>query len=317
MIAGGVTRAKDKASARWHALQQRHVSVRHVVAAWNLLKENNGGQYAAAITYFSFLALFPLLLLAVSITGFVLRAHPATEQSLYDHITENIPGDLGKTLQSSLQAAIDSRAGVGIIGLLGVLVTGLGWVGNLRTAINAVWGHAPAKISFIKAKLADLVLLASLGLAALISLGLTIVGTSLTDQILRAMGLDDLPGATALLKVVGIAIAVGGDVIIFWWLLVRLPGARVPGRIAMRGAVLAAVGFEVLKIVGTYTVAHTADSPTAGPFASIVAVLIWMQLVARWVLFACAWTATLTAEHRPPAQAASTAPEPAVAPDLP
>lgn len=294
---GGPARLKARTGTRWAALQQRYVWLRHVVAAWNLLKANNGSQYAAAITYYSFLALFPLLLLAVSITGFVLQTNPGAEQSFYDHITENVPGDLGRTLQSSVQAAIDSRAGVGIVGLLGVLVTGLGWVGNLRTAIDAVWGRTPDKIGFGKAKLADLLLLAGLGVAALVSLGLTVAGTSLTDQILGAIGLDDLPGAAALLKVLGIAIAVLGDVVIFWWLLVRLPGVPVPLRIAVRGALLAAVGFEVLKIVGSYTVAHTANSPTAGPFAGVVAVLIWMQLVARWVLFACAWTATLTAEH--------------------
>ena len=311
-MAGRVERAKARGSARWDALQQRHVWLRHVVSAWNLLKHNNGSQYAAAITYFSFLALFPLLLLAVSITGFVLQSHPAAEQDFYDHITETIPGDLGRTLQSSLQAAINSRAGVGVIGLLGVLVIGLGWVGNLRTAIDAVWDRTPPKVSFVKAKLADLAVLAGLGLAALVSLGLTVVGTSLTDQILRAVGLDDLPGATALLKLLGIAIAAAGDVLIFWWLLVRLPGIPVPARIAVRGALLAAVGFEVLKIVGTYTVAHTANSPTAGPFAGVVAVLIWIQLVARWMLFSCAWTATLTAEHRPSVADHKPTAEPAV-----
>jgi membrane protein len=100
-----------------------------------------------------------------------------------------------------------------------------------------------------------------------------------------------------MLKLLGIAIAVAGDMIIFWWLLVRLPQIEVPTRIAVKGALLAAVGFEVLKIVGSFTIAHTANSPRAGPFAGILAVLIWIQLVARWMLFACAWTAVLAAEH--------------------
>src|SRR5581483_8582993 len=104
------------------------------------------------------------------------------------------------------------------------------------------------------------------------------------------------PGSTFVLKVLGIAIAVLGDMIIFWWLMVRLPGQDVPARVAVRGALLAAVGFEVLKVVGTYTIAHAAKSPTAGPFAGIIAVLVWIQLVARFMLFACGWTATLTAE---------------------
>jgi membrane protein len=68
-------------------------------------------------------------------------------------------------------------------------------------------------------------------------------------------------------------------------LLVRLPGVDVPGRVALKGALVVSVGFEILKIVGAYTIKRSAASPTAGPFASIVAVLIWIQLVARWMLF--------------------------------
>ena len=97
--------------------------VAHAAQAWRVVKENNGGLYAGAITYFSFLALFPLILLAVAITGFVLHAHPAAQASLFDHISENVPGDFGKTLRSSIQTAIDARAGVGIVGLVGVLIT--------------------------------------------------------------------------------------------------------------------------------------------------------------------------------------------------
>ena len=62
--------------------------------------------------------------------------------------------------------------------------------------------------------------------------------------------------------------------------------------------ILAAVGFEVLKIVGTYTIAHTAQSPTAGPFAGVLAVLIWIQLVSRFLLFCCAWMATAGYDER-------------------
>ena len=60
----------------------------------------------------------------------------------------------------------------------------------------------------------------------------------------------------------------------------------------MRGLILASVGFEILKIIGTFTVAHTANSPSAGPFAGVLAVLIWVQLVSRFMLFCCAWLAT-------------------------
>lgn len=293
-----LARLKERLTARWSALKIRHASLRHAVSAWGLMQRNNANQYAAAITYFSFLALFPLALLAVAIVGFVLHSDQQLQRDLFAHVTQNVPGRFGETLKSSIQTAIDNRSSVGIIGLLGVLLTGLGWIGNMRSAIDAVWGRSPAKLNFVKAKFADLVLLAGLGLGAAASIGLTVIGTSATDQILAAMGLDDLPGATVVLKLLGIAIAIAGDMIIFWWLMIRVPEMDVPPAIAVKAVLLASVGFEVLKIVGSYTIAHTANSPTAGPFASTIAILVWIQLVARWLLFSCAWTATLTAEHR-------------------
>ena len=50
--------------------------VRHTVLAWQRMTVHNGGQFAGAITYFSFLALFPLLLLVISVAGFVLQGAP-------------------------------------------------------------------------------------------------------------------------------------------------------------------------------------------------------------------------------------------------
>lgn len=298
MAAGRVTRLRAGAADRWAALKRRYTWLRHVVAAWDLLQRNNGGQYAAAITFFSFLALFPLLLLVAAVTGFVLHSHPGAEQTLYNHLTDNVPGPLGQTIKHSLQAAIASRTGIGVVGLVGVLLSGLGWIGNLRGAVDGVWGRTPPKMNFVMAKLANLVVLAGLGIAGLVSVGLTVIGTSLTDQILRAIGLEHVAGGHAVLKLLGIALAVVGDTLIFWWVLVRLPQRDVPARIAVRGALLAAVGFEVLKVIGTYTIAHTANSPTAGPFASLLGVLIWIQLVARWLLFACAWTAVVSGEYQ-------------------
>ncbi|SHG01041.1 membrane protein [Jatrophihabitans endophyticus] len=295
---GRLARVKAGAAGRWQRAQQDHLWLRHVVDAWGLLTRNHGNQYAGAITYFSFLALFPMLLLAVSVTGFVLSSHPGAEADLFRHITDEVPGEFGTTLSESVQTAIDKRTGVGIVGLLGVLLTGLGWIGNLREAIDAVWGRAKPKRNFLAERLSNLLVLAGLGVGILVSLALTVVGTSLTDQILDFVGLDELPGSTIVLKILGIAIAVAGDSVIFWWLLVRLPDVEVDKRIALRGAILASVGFEILKILGTYTIAHSAGSATAGPFAGIIAVLVWIQLVMRWMLFSCAWIATVNTAAR-------------------
>jgi membrane protein len=291
-VAGKFSEIKNAASARWTRLRAEQPWLDHVVRAWTTLSARNGSSYAAAITYFSFLALFPLILLAVAITGFVLHAHPAAQQSLFNHITTSVPGSFGTTLHSSITTAIRARAGVGIIGLVGVLIAGLGWIGNLRTAIDGVWGKPPAKRKFLAGKFQNLEILVGLGFGILVSLGLTVLGTALTGKILQALDLDHLTGAGTVVRVLGLLLAVLGDVLIFFWVLVRMPQVSVPARVGLRAAIIAAIGLEILKVVGTYTIAASAHSPTAGPFAGLLAVLIWIQLVSRFLLYCVAWTAT-------------------------
>jgi membrane protein len=288
--------AKASASQRWAAALKRWPWLAHAVRAWGRFQANNGTQFSAAITYFSFLALFPLLLLAVAVTGFVLHSDLHLQTELFNHITSQIPGDFGQTLSKSIKSAIAARTGVGIIGLVGVLLTGLGWISNLRQAIDAVRGVAPRKRNFAITKLSNLAVLVGLGLGVIVSLGLTVLGTSLTDQILRAVDIGTTGAMRYLVKVLGIALAVLGDMVIFGWLLVRLPAAPVRAKVAFRGALLASVGFEVLKVVGSYTIAKSAHSPTLGPFAGLLAVLIWIQLVSRYLLFCAAWIATAELE---------------------
>lgn len=282
----------ERAKRAWRDAQGRWLWLAHVVRAWARFTGNNGNQYAGAITFFSFLALFPMILLAVSVTGFVLHANPDLQRQLLDKVAENAPGGFGDTLRTAIDNAIANRAAVGVIGLIGVLLTGLGWIANLRMAINAVWGFGPIKRKFVAAKIADLGVLVGLGLGGVISIGFTAVATSVTSEVLSAVGLDGVPGAGTITTILGFGIAIVADMIILGWVLIRLPKASVPRWVAVRGTLLAAVGFEVLKVLGTYTIAATSHSVTAGPFATIVAVLVWMQLVARWLLFCAAWMAT-------------------------
>lgn len=282
-----------KAKAGWTSYRGRHPWLEHVLAAYSRMNRTNANQYAAAITYFSFLALFPLLLLAVAVVGYVLFFEPHLQTELFSKITDQVPGTLGSTLKSAVSEAIAHRNSVGVIGVLGVLLTGLGWIGNLRQSIDAVWGQQAPKRNFLTSRTTNLGVLAGLGLGVVVSVGLTVVGTSVTTQILDAVGLETVPGATVLLKVIGIAIAAVGDMIVFWWLLVRLPAVHLDRRIMLKGVLMASIGFEILKIVGTYTVAHAVQSATAGPFALPVALLVWIQLVCRFMLFCCSWMAVL------------------------
>src|SRR4051794_1704757 len=178
----------ERLKSWWRSVRAEHSSADVAAASWTRLGDTNGNLYAGAITYFSFLALFPLLLLGVSIVGFVLSGHPDTMQTLFDKITTNVPGSVGKTLRDSIRSAIDSRTSIGIVGLAGVLLTGLGWIGNLRRAIDAIWARPPAQRPFVKEKIGNLFILAGLGVGLLISLALTAAWTAATHEVLRWLG---------------------------------------------------------------------------------------------------------------------------------
>ena len=266
----------------------------HAIRAYQQLNATNGALLAAALTFFSFLAIIPMLLLAVSVTGYVLRSNPDLQRQLFDKIASGAPTDLGKTMRGVVNTAIDNRTGLGLVALAGVALTGLGWINNLRLATEQVWEHSPPKRSFLKAKIADAGILAGLGVGLILSVGLTAVGSALQSTVVDRLSLDGRPGIGLATTVFTIGVAVLADTLIFLFLVIRLPRSEVPRGVAVRGAVLAAVGFEILKVAGTYYIARVTRSPSAAAFGTIIGVLVWLNLVFRFLLYCTAWTASAT-----------------------
>lgn len=279
----------------------------HLMRAGSRFGDDNGNHLAAAITYFSVLALFPLLLLAISIAGFILNGHPHQFQQLQNKITTSAPGELKEILRKGVRSAVEHRTGILSFGLVGALYTGMGWIGNLRAAVQLLWGQDKPQENFLVAKARDLLALCGLGLAILVSLGLTTAGTSATSVIMTHTGLDGVPGAAIGTRVAGIVVGIGADLLIFAWMLARLPHQRIAFRSVLGGALFAAVGFEVLKIVGTYYIPKIAQKPQVATFGIVLALMIWVNLVSRFLLFVTAWTATARGSL---AVAAEQSPEP-------
>ncbi len=127
----------------------------HLVRAAGRFQEQKGDYYAAGITYFSVLALIPIMMVAFAVAGFVLAGHPEYLESIQEQITKSIPGSLGDTINTLIDSAIDSRASVGIFGLLGAAYAGLGWMANVRDALTAMWESKREPKGFVRTKLGD------------------------------------------------------------------------------------------------------------------------------------------------------------------
>lgn len=289
---GAFGRLKARAGERWQAARRRHGWLDHVAEAYAHYQERHGDQLAAAITYFSFLALFPLILLGVSVTGYVLASDTHLQRELLSHVAAQAPGSFGKTLSDAIKKAIDQRTAVGVVGLVGLAWSGLGWIDNLRTALDTLWRNDLRQQSFVKRKLADALILFGLGLGLLVTVGITAGGTALGHQLLVRTGLDGTPGAGTATAALAIVLAVGGNMLIYGWVLIRIPYARVSRRTAFRTSLLAAIGFEILKLIGTYYIARIGKSPAYSAIGPLVGVLVFINLVARYSLFCAAWAAT-------------------------
>ncbi len=158
--------------------------------------------------------------------------------------------------------------------------------------LRRVFGTLDDRPSFLRKKGVDLVVLVLLGTAMVASVAVTSFATSATSYVLGTVDLDDSLVATVLLKVVAVGLALVVDTLLFAILLTRLPGERRPWGQIRSGAMLAAVGFELLKLLGTFLIARTTDNPVYATVGVVVGLLVWINLVSRLLVYAAAWTAT-------------------------
>ncbi|OLR90525.1 inner membrane protein YhjD [Actinokineospora bangkokensis] len=289
---------------------RKRPGIDHLVRAYEAFNERYGNHFAASITYFSVLSLFPLLLVAFAVLGFALAGQPDALTEVRNSVSDALPDNpsLRDLLNKLIDTAIDERGKVGVIGLVSALYTGLGWMSNLRNALTAQWGHKLVSPPFLRGTVVDLLSLLGLGLAMAVSFGLSAVGTGLSKTLLDLVGLGDSVVASVLLYVITVVLSLGANFLVFLWVIARLPRQAVGVRSAVRGAAAAAVGFEVLKAVGALYLSSVLGGPLGSIVGPVVGLLVFANLVSRFVLFITAWTATakenaVTEPVQPPAPA--------------
>ncbi len=257
--------------------------------------EDAGDPLAAAIAFFGFLSLFPLLLLGVSVAGFVLD-DPADQLAVAETITGSIPGFdqtvAGEDSQVSelLAAVVRQRGTIGLVGLVTLLLTGLRVINAAMVATRVVFRGA--LLTGIMAKLRQLLALVGLGLLAL-------AGASASS--IAGIGLGQLPGGVAVL--VSVAVTYSLDVGLFLGAYTLLaPPVALGVRDRIPGALLAAAGWTGLKVAGAAWVGNQIDSANAlyGALGSVIALLLLFYLAGRLYLYGAVLSAVrYEREHGP------------------
>ena len=287
------TRAYARTEEFVAASRRRHRWLDHLARAGGRYQRTQGDLMAAGVTYFAFLALFPVLLVAASIVGLVLAGNDLLQEELFLAIREAFPGPIGRQLVRQLRDAIDGAGFIGLLGLAGFLYAGLRTMDNLRVGMQRIWQGYVDEPDVLRDNLQDLVALFALGAVGLASLGLTGGVTQATSWVLELLGLSDHPGLGVLTWVLGIALAMVADTVVFLWLLRLVPSVSHPLRMLLPGALFGAAGLEGLKLLGGFYLSLISNSVTASAFGGAVGLLVWINLVARFAFFTAAWTSTL------------------------
>lgn len=251
---------------------------RRVRAAQERYERAQGDFYAAGVSYFTIFAIFPLLMVGFAVVGFVLAGRPQQLADIDSRVKAAVPGDFGQQIVSLMDAAIESRTSVGVIGLATALYVGLLWMQRLRAALSQMWGQDFPPPGFLNTKFSDLLALVTAFLASLLTIGFSALASS-------ALQLTGFARVGSLLASVLVAW------LLFTAMIAKLPHDPLPLRPCARAGLIAAVGFEVFKQVASIYLRIVLHGPAGVTFGPVLGLMVFAYMTARLVLFAACWAA--------------------------
>jgi membrane protein len=255
-------------------------------------QEDNLTDWAAALTYYGILAIFPALLVLVSVLGLI---GDSATQPLIDNLSEVAPGPAQEILTNALENLQGSEGAAGVvfvIGLLGALWSASGYVAAFMRASNAIydieegrplWKTLPLRVGL------TIVLLALLVISAL--------GVVLTGGIAKEVGSVIGVGDTAvsvwnIAKWPVILLVVSFMFAVLYW---AAPNVKQPGfRWLSPGGILAVIGWIIASAAFAFYVANFGSyNKTYGTLGGVIVFLVWLWLSNVMVLLGAELNAEL------------------------
>jgi YihY family inner membrane protein len=252
--------------------QQRHRSLSFPLAVLQKYADDQAAYLAAAITYYGFFAIFPLLLVLTTVLGFILQRHPQVEQKIVNSALGQFPVIGPQLSRGSLHGSVLALG----LGLAAALWAGMGVFLASQNAMNHLWG-VPFKRrpDPLRARGRALLLLLLLG------------GGALATTVLAALATVGARfGITW--KIGSLTLSTALNISLFWVGFRVLTAREVSWRQLRGGAVAAGILYELLQTLGGYYVGHTLKhaSNVYGTFGLVFGLISWIYLSAHITLLA-------------------------------
>ena len=267
-------RKPGQIAQRVDRLQQRSPWIAVAVATWRKFGDDQAGNLAALVAYYAFASIFPLLLVLVTVLDLIARASPTIATTLQNAL--HAYPVIGSQVTTSVKHGISGTGIALVIGILLTLYGGRGVATAMQNALNTVW-EVPQfrRPAFPKGLLRSLGLLAVIGPGELVTIALSSI----------AGGTGHLGGAAG--RAAAIVVSLLLNIGLFWLAFRMATAAEVATRNLRLGAILAAIAWQVLQLIGGYIVGHQLKTNSAyGVFGVVLGLLAWFYLQAQLTLYA-------------------------------
>ena len=255
----------------------------------------HGPLMSAGIGFRMFFSITGLLATGLSLAGLFLSGQPALLDQIIRSVAVAAPGllqvDGSEGLVDPYALLNPSSLGWAALIAAGVTVfTSLGWISGVRDGVRGMMQFGPRGMNPVLQILRDVGTLLLLGVALVISAAASLVFGTAADWVSGQLNLDPLlawPLTTSVTVFVPLLLGWGTALIMF-----RVAAGLKPARRSLlEGTLFAAAGTTVLQIFSTQLLASAGRNPILAPFAIIIGLLIWFNLVSQVYLVCASWVA--------------------------
>jgi len=240
--------------------------VQFIVRVINRLGIDSAGDMAAALSYYSLLSVFPLLIGMISVLGFIFPSELVQEE-LFSFFEKNLPTSVG-LLRENIAAIIGMRSTLGILSLIGLFWSGGALFSSIGRVADRAWGVRIYRSYFFR-KGRDLILAFGTGIIFFVSLGLTAIST--------IVPVVQLPSGITVTTVITHILAFFLIFAVFLLIYRYIPNIKSAWQDIWLGALLGALIFEGINYIFSWYLTHFATYQLVyGSIASVIALVVWI-----------------------------------------
>ncbi len=270
------------------------------VRAFLRYSERRGAMLADSVTYRTLFSIFAAVLLGFSLAALWLSGDSEAWSALVAAVDRTIPGLVGDSglIKVDNIAMPVGLSIAGVFSLVGLVGAAIGAIGSLRTAMRLLCDRLTDDVPIWLVLLRNVALAIGVGAALIASAAVTMLGTAGLGMVAGWLGLArEDPAIGWGTRLLAILVTFLLDAAVIAVLFRVLSGVRAPAKALWIGSLIGAAGLTVLQQLSGLFIGGASSNPLLASFASLIALLLWINLSAQVILIATSYIFTLVEEH--------------------